>query len=63
MHYIIFIYLVKKLLYNVHTQVGFQMRTAVISAIFKKSLQLSSTARQKYSTGMLAQKQIYQPDS
>ena len=32
-------------------QVGFQMRTAVMSAIFKKSMTLSSASRQKYTTG------------
>ena len=32
-------------------QAGFQMRTAVMSSIFKKSLKLSPAARQQYSAG------------
>ena len=32
-------------------QAGFQMRTAVMSAIFRKSMILSSSSRQKYTTG------------
>ena len=32
-------------------QSGFQMRTAVMSAVFKKSLKLSTASRQKYSVG------------
>ena len=32
-------------------QAGFQMRTAVMSSIFKKSLKLSPGARQQYSAG------------
>ena len=32
-------------------QVGFQMRTAVMSAIFKKSLKMSPESRQQYSVG------------
>ena len=32
-------------------QTGFQMRAAVMSTIFRKSLRLSSAARQQYSGG------------
>ena len=44
-------YIVSNQQFRVMYQVGFQMRTAVMSAIFKKSLRLSPSARQEWSGG------------